>query len=129
MPRARSVVPGKARKKKTLHASKGAYHGRRKLYRTAKENVLRGLQFAYRDRRVRKRMMRRLWILRINAAARHCGMSYNRLMEGLHRAQIAIDRKALSELALSDPASFATLVATAKEHLRPGMGDAAVSGE
>lgn len=117
MPRAKSVVPGKARKKKVLHASKGAFHGRRKLLRTAKENVLRGMQYAYRDRRQRKRMMRRLWILRINAAARLCGMSYNRLMEGLHKAQVVIDRKALSELAVHDPAAFAQIVDKAKAQL------------
>jgi len=95
----------------------------------AKENVLRGLQFAYRDRRVRKRMMRRLWILRINAASRHCGLSYNRLMEGLHRAQVAIDRKALSELAVHDLAAFAQIVETAKRHLGPGAEAAAAKKE
>jgi large subunit ribosomal protein L20 len=117
MPRARSVVPGKARKKKTLHASKGAFHGRRKLLRSAKENVLRGLQYAYRDRRQRKRMMRRLWILRINAAARQCGVSYNRLIEGLHKANIVIDRKILSDLAVHDRDGFARIVELAKQHI------------
>ncbi len=117
MPRARSVVPGKARKKKVLNANKGAFHGRRKLLRSAKENLLRGLQYAYRDRKQRKRMMRQLWILRINAAARQCGLSYNRLIQGLHLAQIEIDRKALSELAVNDGTGFARIVAAAKEHL------------
>ena len=88
MPRAKSVVPGKARKKNVLKASKGAFHGRRKLLRTAKENLLRGLQYAYRDLKQRKRMMRRLWILRINAAARHSGLIYSRLIEGLRKAHI-----------------------------------------
>jgi large subunit ribosomal protein L20 len=117
MPRARSVVPGKARKKKVLDANKGAYHGRRKLLRSAKENLLRGLQYAYRDRKQRKRMMRRLWILRINAAARQHGVSYNRLIQGLHLAHIEIDRKTLSDLAVHDGAAFARIVAAAKEHL------------
>ena len=117
MPRARSVVPGKARKKKILDASKGAFHGRRKLLRTAKENVLRGLQYAYRDRRQRKRHMRSLWILRINAASRHFGLSYNRLIQGLHLANIEIDRKILSDLAVNDLAGFGTIVESAKKHL------------
>lgn len=117
MPRAKSVVPGKARKKKTLHAAKGAFHGRRKLLRTAKENVLRGLQYAYRDRRQRKRLMRRLWILRINAAARKYGMSYNRLIQGLRLAQVEIDRKNLSDLAVHDLDGFAGIVETARRHL------------
>jgi len=117
MPRARSVVPGKARKKKVLKANKGAFHGRRKLLRSAKENLLRGMQYAYRDRRQRKRMMRRLWILRINAAARHNGLSYNRLMQGLHLAEIAIDRKTLADLAVHDMAGFAGIVETAKKML------------
>jgi large subunit ribosomal protein L20 len=117
MPRARNAGPGKARKKKVLHANKGAFHGRRKLLRSAKENLLRSMQYAYRDRKQRKRMMRRLWILRINAAARQCGLSYNRLIEGLHKGQIEIDRKTLSELAVHDAAGFARIVETAKEHL------------
>jgi large subunit ribosomal protein L20 len=119
MPRAKSVVPGKARKKKVLKANKGAFHGRRKLLRTAKENMWRGLQFAYRDRRQRKRMMRRLWILRINAAARLCGMSYNRLIAGLKCANIQIDRKTLSDLAVQDMAAFAGIV----EAARSGLGE------
>lgn len=132
MPRARSVVPGKARKKKVLHASKGAFHGRRKLLRSAKENVLRGLQYAYRDRKQRKRMMRRLWILRINAASRLFGLSYNRLMEGLHKANITVDRKVLSDLAVHDREGFGRLVESAKTQLgaagpatgqRTGAGD------
>jgi large subunit ribosomal protein L20 len=117
MPRARSVVPGKARKKKVLDANKGAFHGRRKLLRSAKENLLRGLQYAYRDRKQRKRMMRRLWILRINAASRQCGLSYNRLIEGLHRGNIEIDRKTLSDLAVQDAAGFARIVEAAKANL------------
>lgn len=119
MPRAKSVVPGKARKKKVLKANKGAYHGRRKLLRTAKENMWRGLQFSYRDRRQRKRMMRRLWILRINAAARLCGLSYNRLIAGLKSANIEIDRKTLSDLAVQDMAAFAGIAEAARAGLNP----------
>ncbi len=117
MPRAKSVVPGKARKKKVLKANKGAFHGRRKLLRTAKENLLRGLQFAYRDRRQRKRMMRRLWILRINAAARLQGLSYNRLIAGMKAADIQIDRKTLADLAVHDAAAFASIVEAARRHV------------
>lgn len=127
MPRAKSVVPGKARKKKVLKANRGAFHGRRKLLRTAKENMWRGLQFAYRDRRQRKRMMRRLWILRINAAARLQGLSYNRLIAGMKLASIQIDRKTLADLAVHDAAAFATIVEAARRHLdSAAKGDARV---
>jgi len=125
MPRAKSVVPGKARKKKVLKANRGAFHGRRKLLRTAKENMWRRLQFAYRDRRQRKRMMRRLWILRINAAARLQGLSYNRLISGMKLASIQIDRKTLSDRAVHDTAAFATIVEAARRHLDSGAGGAA----
>jgi len=125
MPRAKSVVPGKARKKKILDASKGAFHGRRKLLRSAKENVLRGLQYAYRDRRQRKRHMRSLWILRINAASRHFGMSYNRLIQGLRLANIEIDRKILSDLAVNDLAGFGGIVESARKHLEMPAAPAA----
>ncbi len=117
MPRAKSVVPGKARKHKILNASKGAFHGRRKLYRIAKENVLRAMRYAYRDRKQRKRMMRGLWIQRINAAARHYGISYNRLIQGLHLAKIEIDRKILSDLAVHDLEGFGRLVDAARAQL------------
>lgn len=127
MPRAKSVVPGKARKKKVLKANKGAFHGRRKLLRTAKENLLRGLQFAYRDRRQRKRMMRRLWILRINAAARLQGLSYSRLIAGMKLADIQIDRKTLADLAVHDAAAFASIVEAARRHVETApRGDAHV---
>jgi len=78
---------------------------------------MRALQYAYRDRKQRKRMMRRLWILRINAAARHFGLSYNRLIEGMHKANIVVDRKILSDLAVHDLDGFGRLAAAAKEHL------------
>lgn len=117
MPRAKGVVPGKARKRAVLNASKGAFQGRRKLYRIAKENLLRGMKYAYRDRRVRKRMMRKLWILRINAAVRQHGLSYNRFIQGLHSAGIEIDRKMLSDLAVHDQSGFAAVVEAARKHL------------
>jgi large subunit ribosomal protein L20 len=117
MPRARGGVPGHARKRKILKAAKGAHGGRRRLYRVAKENVLRGLAYAYRDRRVRKRMMRRLWIQRINAAVRTHGINYNQFIAGLKKSSILIDRKQLSELALHDAEAFRRVVEEAKSHL------------
>lgn len=110
MPRAKSVVTGKARKKKVLKANKGAFHGRRKLLRTAKENMWRGLNFAYAGRKQKKRVFRSLWILRINAAARGCGMSYSQLIAGMKQAGIVIDRKSLADLAVHDLAAFARVV-------------------
>ena len=110
MPRATGVVPGHARRKKTLKAAKGAFGGRSRLHQIAKENVLRGLQYAYSDRRVRKRMMRRLWIQRINAAVRMYGLSYSQFISGLKRSEIVIDRKVLSEMAIQDAGAFRALV-------------------
>ncbi len=117
MPRAQGVVPGQARKKKILKASKGAFGGRSRLYRVAKENVLRGLAYAYRDRRVRKRTMRRLWIQRINAAVRMYGLNYSQFIAGLKRGEIQIDRKQLSEMAIHDADSFRKVVEEAKANL------------
>jgi large subunit ribosomal protein L20 len=114
MPRAKSVVTGKARKKKVLKANKGAFHGRRKLLRTAKENMWRGLNFAYAGRKQKKRVFRSLWILRINAAARGCGISYSRLIAGMKQAGIVIDRKSLADLAVHDLATFARVVDAAR---------------
>jgi large subunit ribosomal protein L20 len=87
------------------------------LYRRARETVERGWKFAYRDRRARKRDFRRLWIVRINAAARLHGLSYSKFMAGLKRAQVALDRKVLADVAVHDPAAFAKVAALAKEHL------------
>ena len=116
MSRSRAIVPSRAKKKRVLKASKGAFQGRRKLYRIARENVLRGMQFAYRDRRQRKRMMRRLWIQRINAAARHHGLSYSQLIDGLKKADVVVDRKMLSDLAVHDLDAFGKVVETARQH-------------
>ena len=118
MPRSKTVVPGRARRKKVLKTTKGNYSGRRKLYKTALQTMQRGGQFAYEHRKLKKRDFRRLWIARINAAARTNGTSYSRLMHGLKGAKIALDRKVLSDLAIVDPSAFTAVVkasgATAK---------------
>jgi large subunit ribosomal protein L20 len=121
MPRAKTIVPGRSRRKKVLKANKGAFGGRRKLYRVARNNLLRALQFAYRDRRQRRRDFRRLWIQRINAAARQHGMSYSRFISGLRVAGIELDRKLLAELALSDDRAFGELVEAARSAMQ-GVG-------
>ncbi|MFH1143940.1 MAG: 50S ribosomal protein L20 [Candidatus Eisenbacteria bacterium] len=114
MPRSKTVVPARARRRRTLRMAKGAVGGRSRLYRVAKENVMRGLRYAYRDRRVRKRMMRRLWIQRINAAARLNGLSYSTLIALLKGAGIALDRKVLADLAVQDIQAFGRLIETAR---------------
>jgi large subunit ribosomal protein L20 len=101
------------RRKKILKLAKGYRGGRSKLYRTAADAVDKALQYAYRDRRTRKRDFRRLWISRINAAARLNNLSYSRFMQGLKRAQVEVDRKVLADLAISDPDGFSHLAAIA----------------
>jgi large subunit ribosomal protein L20 len=115
MPRTKTVVPGRKRRRKVLTAAKGNRGGRRKLYQTAKETQMRGLQFAYAHRRAKKRDFRRLWIVRINAAARLHGLSYNAFIRGLKSAQVVIDRKVLADLAVRDAAAFARLAEVAKQ--------------
>lgn len=117
MPRVRSSVARLKRKKKIMRAAKGARGGRSKLYKSAKENVERGLRYAYRDRRQRKRDFRRLWIVRINAAARTHDLSYSRFMSGLRKAGVEINRKVLADLAVRDPAAFGELAEVAKKSL------------
>ncbi len=114
MPRAKGGPRKARRRKKILKQAKGYVGGRRRLFRTAKETVLRAGAFAYRDRRQKKRRFRSLWIIRINAAARALGLSYSSLMNGLKKAGVALDRKILAELATKDPAAFAKLAETAK---------------
>jgi large subunit ribosomal protein L20 len=114
MPRAKTVVPGRARRRKVLKAAKGNYSGRRKLYKSALQTVQRAGQFAYEHRRTRKRDFRRLWITRINAAARINGMSYSTLISGLKRANIEVNRKLLADLAVRDAAAFAKIAEVAK---------------
>jgi large subunit ribosomal protein L20 len=104
------------RRKKILKLAKGYRGGRSKLYRTAADAVDKALQYAYRDRRARKRDFRRLWIARINAAARLNSLSYSRLIQGLKRARVEVDRKILAELAVSDPNAFSYMAGIAAEH-------------
>jgi large subunit ribosomal protein L20 len=114
MPRAKGGSKTRQRRKKVLKKAKGNFGGRRKLYRTAKETVLRAGAFAYRDRRQKKRLARGLWIIRINAACRELGVSYSVFMNGLRKAGILLDRKILAELAMNDPGAFAKLAEKAK---------------
>lgn len=117
MPRVKRGVTARARHKKVLAQAKG-FRGRRKnVFRIAKEAVMRAGQYAYRDRRNRKRVFRRLWIVRINAGARELGLTYSTFMNGLKKAAIDVDRKILADLAVFDKAAFAQLVAQAKTGL------------
>ena len=115
MVRVRSVHTAHRRKKRVLKKAKGQFGHRSKRYRQAKRSVTRGMVYAYRDRKVRKREFRRLWIIRINAACQEAGVTYSRFMNGLRRAKVDIDRKMLSELAISSPAAFKKLVKLSKE--------------
>jgi len=117
MPRVKRGVTAGARHKKVLSQAKGYYNARRKVYRVAKQAVAKSGQYAYRDRRVRKREFRALWIARINAAARECGLSYSRFMNGLKKATIDIDRKVLADIAVYDKKSFSVLADKAKAAL------------
>src|ERR1044072_5285912 len=118
MPRARSNVPRLKRKKGIMKAARGAYGGRSKLWKAAKETVERGWKYAYRDRKAKKRDFRKLWITRINAAARQNGMSYSTFMNGLSLSGLEVDRKILADLAVHDPAAF-TAIAEAARKARP----------
>ncbi|GJG88501.1 50S ribosomal protein L20 [Gemmatimonadetes bacterium T265] len=109
MPRAVSNVPRLKRRNETLKAAKGAYGARSKLYRPAKETVERGWRYAYRDRKNKKRDFRRLWIVRINAAAHQHGMSYSVFINGLKAAGLEIDRKILADVAVRDPQAFGVI--------------------
>lgn len=117
MARVKRGVIARARHKKVLKAAKGYYNARRKVFRVAKQAVTKAGQYAYRDRRQRKRQFRSLWIVRINAAARECGLSYSRFMDGLNKADIAVDRKVLADLAVHDKAAFGALAEKAKASL------------
>ena len=117
MPRVKLGVTARARHKKILALAKG-YRGRRKnVFRIAKQAVMKAGQYAYRDRRTRKRVFRALWIARINAAARGMGITYSKFMAGMKKAAIDIDRKMLAELAVNDPAAFGSIVAKVKAQL------------
>lgn len=114
MPRVKRGFKARRRRNKILKAAKGYRGGRRRLYRTAKQTVHRAWAYAYRDRRQKKRQFRRLWITRINAAARTHGLSYSKLIHGLKTANIEIDRKILAELAVFDPAAFGRIAEAAR---------------
>ncbi|NLT69584.1 MAG: 50S ribosomal protein L20 [Verrucomicrobiaceae bacterium] len=117
MPRATNSPATRKRRKRILSKAKGFRGGRSKLYRTAKDSVYKAMQWAYRDRKVRKRNFRSLWIQRINAAAKLNGMNYSRFMEGLRTAGIEIDRKVLSDLAIHDAEAFKALVQSSAKAL------------
>ncbi|QPF74972.1 50S ribosomal protein L20 [Roseateles sp. DAIF2] len=117
MPRVKRGVTARARHKKVLALAKG-FRGRRKnVFRIAKQAVMKAGQYAYRDRRAKKRVFRQLWIARINAASRGLGLSYSKFVAGLKKAQIDIDRKVLADLAVNDPAGFASIFTKVKAAL------------
>ena len=117
MPRVKRGVTAHAKHKKVLDEAKGYYGARSKVYRVAKQAVIKAGQYAYRDRRQKKRQFRALWIARINAAARLNGISYSRMMDGLNKANIEVDRKMLADLAMHDAAAFTALAEQAKAAL------------
>lgn len=114
MPRAKGGPKTRARRKRVLNLAEGYWGAKSRLYRTATEAVDRALKYAYRDRKARKRDFRRLWIARINAAARLNGLSYSRFVAGLAKTGVSLDRKILADLAVTDPAGFAKLAETAR---------------
>src|SRR5262245_44975145 len=117
MPRVKRGTKARQRRKKIMKLAKGNVGGRRKLYRQARETVEKGLAYAYRDRKVRKRNFRSLWIVRINAAVRGFGLSYSRFVDGLKKAGIEMDRKVLADLAARDSAAFAAIAERVKSAL------------
>ncbi len=117
MPRVKRGFKARRRRNKVLKLAKGYRGARSKLFRSATEAVDRALNYAYRDRRVKKRDFRALWIARINAASRENGLSYSRLVYGLKKAEIGLDRKILAQLAVTDPAGFSAVVIKAKAQL------------
>jgi large subunit ribosomal protein L20 len=125
MPRVKRGVASRARRKKVLDAAKGYYGARSRSFKVAKQAVIKAGQYAYRDRRQRKRQFRALWIIRINAAANELGLSYSRLINGLHKAGIEVDRKVLADLAMHEKEAFAALVAQAKAALEVEVAAAA----
>ncbi len=117
MPRVKRGVTARANHKKVLKKAKGYRGARSRVFRVAKQAVTKAGQYAYRDRKAKKRMFRRLWIARINAAARERGISYSRLMQGLKKANIDIDRKMLADIAIADADAFGSIVDKAKASL------------
>jgi large subunit ribosomal protein L20 len=127
MARVKRAVNAHKKRRTTLEQASGYRGQRSRLYRKAKEQMLHSLNYAYRDRRARKGDFRKLWITRINAAARANGMTYNRFIQGLKLAEVEVDRKVLSEIAITDPAAFTALVEVARAHVpaQPAAGSAA----
>jgi len=117
MARVKRGVTARARHKKILSRAKGYYNARRKVYRVAKQAVIKAGQYAYIGRKQKKRQFRALWIVRINAGARLFGLSYSRLMNGLKKSEITVDRKVLADLAVRDPAAFGSIVDKVKAQL------------
>lgn len=117
MPRVKRGVTAHAKHKKILDQAKGYYGARKNVYRVAVQAVTKAGQYAYRDRKQRKRQFRQLWIARINAASRECGLSYSRFINGLKKADVAIDRKVLADIAVFDKTAFAALAEQAKANL------------
>ncbi|NMB35662.1 MAG: 50S ribosomal protein L20 [Firmicutes bacterium] len=115
MSRVKSGVATKKRRKKILKLAKGYYGAKSKLFRVANQQVMKSLDYAYRDRRARRRDFRKLWITRINAAARENGLSYSRFIDGLKKAGVEVNRKMLADLAVNDPAGFSAMVAVARK--------------
>jgi len=127
MARVKRAINGKKHRRAVLEQARGYYGNRSRSFRSANEAVMHSLQYAYRDRRARKGDFRRLWIARINAAARAHGVSYSRLIAGLRRAEVSVDRKVLADLAVTDPEAFARLVSVAQSAPEPvsaGSADA-----
>jgi large subunit ribosomal protein L20 len=133
MPRVKRSVHARKKRRKVLEQAKGYWGLKSKTYRHAKEQVEHSLVYAYRDRKAKKRNFRRLWIIRINAAARREGLSYNQLVAGLRKAGVTLDRKVLADLAVSDPAAFAKIASQAKAALekteRPARAEKPVEPE
>ncbi|MBV9076162.1 MAG: 50S ribosomal protein L20 [Methylobacteriaceae bacterium] len=125
MARVKRGVTSHAKHKKVLDAAKGYYGRRKNTIRIAKQAVEKAMQYAYRDRKNRKRTFRALWIQRLNAGAREHGLTYSRLIDGLAKAGIEVDRKVLSDLAIREPEAFAAIVAKAKAALPPELTQAA----
>lgn len=117
MPRVKRGFRARRRRKKVLKLARGYFGAKSKLYRTAKQQVMKSLHYAYRDRKQRKREFRKLWISRINAAARQNGLSYSRFINGLKQANVEVNRKMLADMAVNDPQAFGQLIDVAKEAL------------
>lgn len=125
MSRVKRGVASRARRKKVLKQAKGYYGARSRQFKVAKQAVIKAGQYAYRDRRQRKRQFRNLWVIRINAAARTHGLSYSRFIAGLKKAAIEVDRRVLADLAMHEPAAFAALAEQARQALDADVAQAA----